>query len=220
MSSSSAGPAPSPAAPPEASTYAASAHGRDPRQGLKAQLEQSQSAAVADAAEVTRLGRRFLRQGILERRLLPWLWRNLQPPVADDQVQIAFLLGRRVQLGLLTRLPGDIEPPQWILPMRLPDRRAVLAAADARKQFASFLEEMEAGAAAPEAAGTEREATTVEASNHQPARRRLPAADPHLTTPLTPFTPSTPSTINDHRCDGKARRKLPLCLPARESAEA
>ena len=30
-------------------------------------------------------------------------------------------------IDVLTRLPGDVEPPQWILPMRLPDRRAVLA---------------------------------------------------------------------------------------------
>jgi hypothetical protein len=98
--------------------------------------------------ELAQLGRRFLRQGILERRLLPWLWRNLQPPVADDQAQVDFLLGLLVQLGLLTRLPG-IDPPQWILPMRLPDRRTVLAAVDARKQLAPFLFEMESGESTP-----------------------------------------------------------------------
>ena len=56
-----------------------------------------------------------------------------------------------MQLGLLTRLPGDLEPPQWILPMRLPDRRAVLAAADARKQLAPFSHEMESVDSATEA---------------------------------------------------------------------
>eukprot|EP01047_Picozoa_sp_COSAG01_P032117 COSAG01_NODE_2307_length_7944_cov_31.370045_5_plen_475_part_00 len=70
--------------------------------------------------------------------------------MADDESQIDFLLGLLVQLGLLTRLPG-IEPPQWILPMRLPDRRTALAAADARKQFASFLQAMDAGQATPAA---------------------------------------------------------------------
>jgi hypothetical protein len=102
-----------------------------------------------DAAEVA-LGQRFLHQGILERRLLPWLWHNLKPPVAGDEAQIDFLLSLLVQLGLLTRLPG-VEPPQWILPMRLPDRRTVLAAADARKQFANFLQAMDAGVATPAA---------------------------------------------------------------------
>jgi hypothetical protein len=52
-----------------------------------------------------------------------------------------------VQLGLLTRVPGS-DPPQWILPMRLPDRRTALAAADARKQLAPFLYEMESGESA------------------------------------------------------------------------
>eukprot|EP01047_Picozoa_sp_COSAG01_P057490 COSAG01_NODE_6651_length_3557_cov_2.387702_1_plen_1094_part_10 len=110
---------------------------------LQAQLEQIGAAEVG-------LGQRFLRRGILQRRLLPWLWRNLKPPVAGDQAQIDFLLGLLVQLGLLTRLPG-VEPPQWILPMRLPDRRTALAAADARKQFASFLQAMDAGQATPAA---------------------------------------------------------------------
>jgi hypothetical protein len=105
---------------------------------LQAQLEQ------IEAAEIVQLGRHFLRQGILERRLLPWLWRNLTPSVAGDEAQIDFLLGLLVQLGLLTCLPG-VEPPKWILPMRLPDRRAALAAVDARRQLAPFLYEMESG---------------------------------------------------------------------------
>eukprot|EP01047_Picozoa_sp_COSAG01_P099193 COSAG01_NODE_29254_length_641_cov_2.333948_1_plen_170_part_01 len=105
---------------------------------------------LAHSADISQLGQRFLRQGILERSLLPWLWRNLQPPVADDEAQIDFLLGLLVQLGLLTRLPG-VDPPQWILPMRLPDRRTALAAANARKQFASFLQAMDAGEATPAA---------------------------------------------------------------------
>jgi GTPase SAR1 family protein len=106
------------------------------------QLQSLDTVAMADAIELQKLGRQFLHQGILERRLLPWLWRNLTPSVAGDEAQIDFLLDLLVQLGLLTRLPG-VDPPQWILPLRLPDRRTVLAAADARKQLAPFLYEME-----------------------------------------------------------------------------
>ena len=85
----------------------------------------------------------FLRKGVLDRRLLPWLWRRL-PTVTADPAQMDFLVDLLAQLGLLTELP-DSQPPQWLLPMRLPDRAYVLATENAHDRFARFLLEMEGG---------------------------------------------------------------------------
>ena len=64
-------------------------------------------SAVTNAAEVKSLGKHFMLTGELDRRLLPWLWRELEPPVGDDDAQMSFLVSLLVQLGLLTELPAD-----------------------------------------------------------------------------------------------------------------
>ena len=73
-----------------------------------------------NAEEVKAPGSHFLTRGILDRRLRPWIWRDLQPPVSDDEPQMDFLTDLMDHLGLITRLPGS-DPPQWLLPMRLPE---------------------------------------------------------------------------------------------------
>eukprot|EP01047_Picozoa_sp_COSAG01_P043258 COSAG01_NODE_3831_length_5651_cov_4.363112_2_plen_1509_part_00 len=88
------------------------------------------STVREEPALIRSLGTRFLTTGVLDRRLLPWIWRDLQPPVVDDQPQMDFLVDLLVQLGLLTRVPQDrgatLErtrshtDSQWLLPMRLP----------------------------------------------------------------------------------------------------
>ena len=89
---------------------------------LAAQVEEIDPSVVSDAVEVQRLGRDFASRGVLDKRLLPWLWRNLEPQVVDDEDQIAFLVSLLEQLGLLTRQPRS-DPPQWLLPLRLSEKR-------------------------------------------------------------------------------------------------
>ena len=101
------------------------------------------TARWADAARLRCVWQTFLRKGVLDRRLLPWLWRQL-PTVTADPAQMDFLVDLLAQLGLLTELP-DSQPPQWLLPMRLPDRAYVLATENAHDRFARFLLEMEGG---------------------------------------------------------------------------
>ena len=114
---------------------------------LATQLAQIQpdSPFVTDAGQIRELGRDFLRRGVLDRRLVPWLWRDLHPPVSADPEQIDFLMQLLAQLGLLTLLPGSADAqPQWLLPMRLPERSVVLATASARGKLATFLAQMAA----------------------------------------------------------------------------
>ena len=109
---------------------------------LQGQLLRIDASTVPNAAQLQELGQKFVERGVLDRRLLPWLWKGLKPPVIDDPAQMDFLVDLLDQLGLLTRLLSD--PPQWLLPMRLPDRVEVAVAAAARVKFASFLSEMNA----------------------------------------------------------------------------
>jgi hypothetical protein len=96
-------------------------------------------SSVTNAVEVKSLGKHFMQTGELDRRLLPWLWRELEPPVGDDDAQMQFLVGLLVQLGLLTELPAagaaaaggesaaaGVE--RWLLSMRLPDRQTAMRA--------------------------------------------------------------------------------------------
>ena len=57
-----------------------------------------------------------------------------------------FLVSLMEHFGLLVAVPGS-DPPQWMLPMRLPMRNVVLATARAQSAFASFLSEIECRAA-------------------------------------------------------------------------
>ena len=101
---------------------------------LAAQLKQSPPGlALAQAAQ------QFVSRGVLDRALLPWLWRNLRPPVHDDEAQLNFLVQLLEELGLLTAVPGSTH---WLLPMRLPDREVSMVTAAARTTFARFLEQM------------------------------------------------------------------------------
>ena len=101
---------------------------------LAAQLKQSPPGlALAQAAQ------QFVSRGVLDRALLPWLWRNLRPPVHDDEAQLNFLVQLLEELGLLTAVPGSAH---WLLPMRLPDREVSMVTAAARTTFARFLEQM------------------------------------------------------------------------------
>jgi GTPase SAR1 family protein len=110
---------------------------------LEKKLQLVSAATVPNAETVKALGEQFIKQGVLNLELLPWLWRNLEPSVTDS-AQIQFLVSLLSEVGLLTRVPGAASQ-QWLLPMRLPDRNEVLVTAAARNRFASFLAKMEAG---------------------------------------------------------------------------
>ena len=113
------------------------------RHDLQAQLDVIDPIDVPDAEEIQRLGQTFVTEGKLQRSLLPWLWRH-QPQVVRNPEEMDFLIDLLTQLGLLTRVP-EADPPQWILPIRLPDRDR--ATADAQNTFGNFLKQMEAGSA-------------------------------------------------------------------------
>ena len=112
---------------------------------LARRLNQLDPSAEPVHARLQDLGNRFLARGELDRpTLLPWLWRDLQPPIDHDPAQMDFIVDLLVELGLLTRLS---IADQLLLPMRLPDRREALAASASRSQFTSFLASMEDGVA-------------------------------------------------------------------------
>ena len=89
------------------------------RHDLEQRVERIDHSAVDNAEDIQELGRKFVRDGELHRQLLPWLWRDLQPPVVDDDEQMDFLVELMVERGLLTRKPRS-KPPCWLLPLRLP----------------------------------------------------------------------------------------------------
>eukprot|EP01049_Picozoa_sp_SAG25_P005687 SAG25_NODE_396_length_8539_cov_5.889336_3_plen_1378_part_01 len=117
---------------------------------LEQQLQLVSADTVRNAAIVKALGRNFIKLGVLEMKLLPWLWRNVEPTVADDPAQINFLVNLLSEAGLLTRVP-EAASQQWLLPMRLPDRNEVLVTAAARNTFAMFIAEMDMDSAAVDA---------------------------------------------------------------------
>lgn len=89
------------------------------------------------------LGQRFCTKGVLDRRLLTWLWRNLSFPLAQSEDEKSFVLELLTQLGLLTLLPQQDEP-LWLLPLRLPpkDLHATASVAMAHAKFSAFLKRM------------------------------------------------------------------------------
>jgi hypothetical protein len=94
-----------------------------------------------DGAMVTTLGQQFMLTGELDRRLLPWIWCELEPPVGRDTDKINFLVSLLVKLGLLAELPDSAGQHQrWLLPMRLPDRLIVL---HAQGSFAAVTRELD-----------------------------------------------------------------------------
>ena len=111
------------------------------RHDLRDRLQAIDAATVRNADQIRSLGEMFVSTGILDRALRPWLWRDLQPCIVHDEAQIDFLCNLMEHFGLLVSVPGS-DPPQWMLPMRLPRRNVVLAAATAQSAFAAFLSEI------------------------------------------------------------------------------
>ena len=93
------------------------------RELVRHDLQQQLDTATGLAAELRALGQRFLQWGELDRRLVPWLWRELKPSVAEKPEQIDFLLSLLTRNGVLTAVPRS-QPARWLLPMRLPLRCA------------------------------------------------------------------------------------------------
>jgi hypothetical protein len=94
---------------------------------LACRLDQLDTTKVAQSALVRQLGKRFVLTGEVDRRLLPWLWQELDPPVGNDPAQLDFLVNLLVQLGLLTPLTTEAAAASsvWLLPMRLPDLHTI-----------------------------------------------------------------------------------------------
>ena len=113
------------------------------RHDLRAQLQQLASPPSAPGGELCGLGEQFCDTGVLDRRLLPWLWRDLSFPLAERPEEIAFVLQLLTQLGLLTQLPHHTN--QWLLPLRLPakDIESMLSSTKAGAAFHTFLQRLE-----------------------------------------------------------------------------
>ena len=75
------------------------------------------SKARATVRKASGLGLLFLECGELDRALLPWLWRDVRPRVADNPEQIDFIVKLLVEIGLLTKVRGVTD--RWLLPLRL-----------------------------------------------------------------------------------------------------
>ena len=88
------------------------------RHDLDAEVEKIPADDEA-SRQLKELGQRFCSKGELDRRFLPWLWRNLEFSLARSEDEVSFVLELLTQLGLLTRLPEQDEP-LWLLPLRLP----------------------------------------------------------------------------------------------------
>eukprot|EP01045_Picozoa_sp_COSAG04_P012313 COSAG04_NODE_824_length_10051_cov_4.830687_2_plen_1826_part_00 len=113
------------------------------RHDLRTMVDTIDSSQATDVAQVKALGELFCDKGVLDRRLLPWLWRNLPFPLAQKSDEIDFLLGLLTELGLLTLLPHQQEP-RWLLPLRLPDKDldAPASVALAQAKFDVFVARM------------------------------------------------------------------------------
>jgi hypothetical protein len=116
------------------------------RHDLESELAQISAVSIgswrgaSSGRDLVLLGEQFLKRGVLDRQLVPWLWRKLQPPVTDE-AETDFLIELLALLGLLTRWPGSKQ--QWLLPMRLPERNVMLATVAAQGKFAEFATQME-----------------------------------------------------------------------------
>eukprot|EP01043_Picozoa_sp_COSAG02_P041355 COSAG02_NODE_3420_length_6777_cov_2.529051_2_plen_1033_part_00 len=110
---------------------------------LHVAVEKITADDTSDAVLVKELGRQFCSKGVLDRRLIPWLWRNLPFPLTQSEAEVTFVLELLTQLGLLTLLPQQ-EEPLWLLPLRLPpkDLQATASVALAQAKFAAFLGRM------------------------------------------------------------------------------
>jgi GTPase SAR1 family protein len=98
------------------------------RHDLDELIEQIDPSVVDRASEMQALGRLFVTQGILDRRLLPWLWRDLRPDVTAEPKLIDELISLLSELSIATELPTswvtgadeEFEGRRWLVPMRLP----------------------------------------------------------------------------------------------------
>lgn len=110
------------------------------RHDLRLQVDQTSAVETQQPALIKGLGLAFCDKGVLDRRLLPWLWRSLPFSLADKPEEISFLLQLLEQLGLLTLIRSQ-GSPLYLLPLRLPKRDVHLsmAAASAQAKFSVFL---------------------------------------------------------------------------------
>ena len=69
------------------------------RHDLRIKVDTIDSSQTADVIQVKALGQLFCDKGVLDRRLLPWLWRDLPFPLAQKSDEIDFLLGLLTELG-------------------------------------------------------------------------------------------------------------------------
>ena len=107
---------------------------------LQLAVEKITAEQTSSAALMKELGQLFCGKGVLDRRLLPWLWRNLSFPLTQSEAEVSFVLELLTQLGLLTLLPQQ-DDPLWLLPLRLPpkDLKATASVAMAQAKFSAFL---------------------------------------------------------------------------------
>ena len=114
---------------------------------LEDKVEKITTELSADATSnpvlMKELGKKFCSKGVLDRRLLGWLWRELPFPLTQSEAEVSFVLELLTQLGLLTLLPQQ-EEPIWLLPLRLPlkDLKATASVAIAQAKFTAFLRRM------------------------------------------------------------------------------
>ena len=95
------------------------------RHDLEARLSAMDDAAVLptdlDAAQVQELGALFLTRGVLDERLLPVLWAQMEPDVTAEPALVAELLALMVHMGICSPwTPSADGSPQWLVPLRLP----------------------------------------------------------------------------------------------------
>ena len=88
---------------------------------LHVAVEKISADETSDPGLMKELGQLFCSKGVLDRRLIPWLWRNLPFPLTQSEAEVTFVLELLTQLGLLTLLPQQ-EEPLWLLPLRLPPK--------------------------------------------------------------------------------------------------
>ena len=110
---------------------------------LHTAVEKIGAGKTSDSVPVKELGQLFCNKGVLDRRLLDWLWRDLPFPLTQSESEVSFVLELLTQLGLLTLLPQQ-EDPVWLLPLRLPpkDLKATASVAMAQAKFSAFLSRM------------------------------------------------------------------------------
>lgn len=84
-------------------------------------LDESQLGGL-DVRQVQLWGAEFLTRGILDERLLPWLWSELGPDTTDIPELLELLIDLRICVPWVV----NNGYCQWLVPLRLPDARPVI----------------------------------------------------------------------------------------------